>query len=142
MQPSVIKEICFHNCFIHYKKYYALLNRTSSDVDDYLNGKDLVSCDTFAYKIRNMYSDYSPTVGIKFNTEVSDGMSHLLIYSVIFKDVKENIDRIKEIVRVGTQKQREEERRIERENRIKGPYLDTLRMYLKEHIDFFAGISH
>ena len=159
--PKIILEECYNNkelfeklyeeykgLFINLKNtkgsikfvtYYNLLNETSSDVEDYIKGKDLVSCDTFEHKVLTMFmqtGNYKqPTV--QFERTVEDGMKSLLAKTVVYAGIKELVDEIEILVVDGMKKQREEERRIEREKRIKGPYLDTLRTYLKEHIDFF-----
>ena len=125
--------------FIKFNDYYELLNEKSVDVEDYLKGKDLVSCDTFSYKVSQMFimtGKYSSR-NIKFKEDVTLGMDRLLEDTCIYNGVLDLVKEIKELVNKGIQAQREEERRIEREKRIKGPYLDTLKTYLKEHIDFF-----
>lgn len=125
--------------YIKFEDYYNLLNEKSVDVKDYIKGKDLVSCDTFSYKVGNMFlmSGKYGRAKIKFNEDVATGMDRLLEASCVYEGVYEIVSDIKNIVNTSIQKQREEERRIEREQRIKGPYLITLKTYLKEHIDFF-----
>lgn len=125
--------------YIKFKDYYLLLNEKSVDVEDYLKGKDLVSCDTFSYKVDNMFAmtgKYN-RARIRFNPDIATGMDKLLEGTCVYEGVNDIVKEIKTIINTSIQKQREEERRIERENRIKGPYLDTLKTYLKEHIDFF-----
>ena len=136
--------IALKNCKgnIKFVDFYNLLGETSSEVEAYLKGKDLVHCNSFCNKITKMFLDtnnYDSYVGtsIPFDEKVVDGMQTLLKKSKVYKGVKENIDIIENIVKEGIKKQREENNRIEREKRIKGPYLLELKEKLNEHITFF-----
>lgn len=124
---------------IKFVGYYNLLNETSPEVEEYIKGKDLVACETFEHKLLTMFMQtgkyIAPTV--QFDRTVEDGMKSLLKKTIVYEGIKEITDKVDELVIEGMKKQRAEERRIELEKRIKGPYLDTLKTYLKEHIDFF-----
>ena len=124
--------------FIKFEDYYNLLNEKSSDVEDYLKSKNLVSCVAFESKLNEIYvySDKYRTK-VKFENDVSVGFKNLLDKTKVYAGIADILKEIDNIVTEGAKKHREEMNRIERERRIKGPYLDSLKVHLKEHIAFF-----
>lgn len=127
--------------YIKFTDFYALLEDNFPEVDEYLKGKDLISCEVFEKKINNALDMKYQYTNKKIKFEDSDHASYairkLLPYLKNYKGMREDIDKIKELVQDGYNKHREEQNRIERENRVKGPVLDELRKHLKEHIAFF-----
>lgn len=125
--------------FIKFEDYYNLLNEKSIDVDSYLKGKDLIACTAFESKVNVMFGSFDNyrNQRIKFDNDVSQGMKSLLDKTRVYEGVADILNQIDALVVEATKKYREEKNRIERERRIKGPYLDSLKVHLKEHIAFF-----
>ena len=124
--------------FVKFKDFYALLEDTFSEVDEYLKGKDLVSCEVFVRKLEDgLNSKYSYEYPKVVFDNSSSAMKKLLPYLKIYKGLREDIVQIQEIVQNGYNAYKEEQNRIEREKRMKGPYLEELKRHLKEHIAFF-----
>lgn len=124
---------------VKFKAFLDLLEETDLPyTKEYLNGKDLVTTDTYINKLNNdlRANDNFIDSNIIFKNsgyKTWDAFS----YTSIFKNVLNKYKEIDEIIRINYNKIQEEKQIKEEEERLKGPYVSKLKTLLLEHLHFF-----